>query len=75
MELQEFEIGQYFYCGGSKWLCTDKGIRVVVAIKVSGTLEVTNLSSATGEKTQHEELVNDWLSGPPFAVAEFVFDK
>ena len=34
MELGEFEIGIEFWCGGSRWRCTDKGTRTVIAIKL-----------------------------------------
>ncbi len=34
MKLQEFEIGQTFWCGGRPWRCTDIGTRVIVAIRL-----------------------------------------
>ena len=38
MTHEEFEIGREFMCGGRRWLCTDKGTRVVIAI-LAGTDE------------------------------------
>jgi hypothetical protein len=33
MKLEDFKVGQTFYGpGGFKWLCTDKGTRVIIAI-------------------------------------------
>ncbi len=34
MEFSEFTIGGEFWCAGAWWRCTDKGSRVVVAIKL-----------------------------------------
>ena len=34
MQHTEFEKGKNFMCGGKKWMCTDKGSRVITAIQV-----------------------------------------
>lgn len=61
MLLSEFRIGLEFTTalGDKRWRCTDVGSRVVVAI----SLDIP------------DEYRAQWLRGPPFAVAEFVFDE
>lgn len=34
MKLPDFEIGRRFLCDSRTWQCTDKGLRVVVAILI-----------------------------------------
>ncbi|WP_218511996.1 hypothetical protein [Variovorax sp. dw_308] len=34
MNHSDFTIGGEFWCGGAKWRCTDKGTRVIIAIKL-----------------------------------------
>ncbi len=59
MEHREFKIGGYFYCGGHKWLCTDVGTRTIAALQITPEIE---------QKP-------NWLSGPPYAVPEILFDE
>ena len=62
MELSEFSIGALFKCGEGRYLCTDKGSRVVVAIRVPNTVD--------------DPIA--WAGKPPytnFSVCEVVFDK
>ena len=33
MKIKEFKIGESFYTGSGKWICTDIGSRVIVAVK------------------------------------------
>jgi hypothetical protein len=35
MKLEEFQIGEEFWCGDKKWLCTDIGTRVISAVCVT----------------------------------------
>lgn len=56
MEMGEFDIGAPFFTNTGAWVCTDKGTRTIVAIKVD----------------EHDM---SWLSGPPYFVAETVFDE
>lgn len=56
MNLADFNIGEKFVTATGEWLCTDKGTRVAVGIKLD--------KSDTG-----------WYNGPPYAVAEAVFDE
>ena len=84
MNHSEFAIGETFWCGNRQWRCTDKGTRVIVAIclddntvrsvivragKILDGLErQTTLSRAESE-------AQGWFKGPPYAVAETVFDE
>ena len=55
MQLHDFTVGSTFVTDTGTWVCTDKGTRVIVAIK----------------ETQDRS----WMNGPPYAVAEIVFDE
>lgn len=57
MNHSDFKVGDTFYSGSGKWLCTDKGSRVIVAIHMEDGRDPS------------------WLKGPPYAVAEHVFDE
>jgi hypothetical protein len=59
MKHNEFKIGNKFVCGGKNWLVTDIGSRVIIAIC---------LNDYTG-------IDDSWYYGPPYAVAEHVFDE
>ncbi len=59
MQHSEFKIGDHFWTSGGKKWCTDIGTRTIIAIDI-GDREVANPS---------------WLHGPPYAVAEIVFDE
>ncbi len=76
MKLDEFRIGLEFYCAGRRWRCTDVGSRVVVAICLEPH-EIESIGVAdreTGVKARHIADDSSWFDGPPFAVAEHVFD-
>lgn len=55
MTLDEFVIGEDFVTEVGQWKCTDKGTRIVAAIRIME------------DRT--------WMNGPPYAVAEIVFDE
>lgn len=61
MKKEDFYIGLEFYTATGKWLCTDIGTRVIVAIKIE-----------TGPKAKKG---SSWYNGPPYTVAEHVFDE
>ena len=73
-----FSIGCHFYTAAGKWRCTDVGTRTIVAIKIDEG-EITTLDTVTGKmstkKTDYKGDDYSWLAGPPYAVAEFVFDE
>jgi hypothetical protein len=80
MEHSEFHIGLEFWCSDKKWRCTDVGTRVIVAISLEPHEVVTIYGldpSIAGpcNETRHITDHPSWLNGPPYAVAESVFDE
>jgi hypothetical protein len=68
----QFHLGGEFYCGGRRWRCTDIGTRVIVAICIDGfTTGGTTSRPLSAADAAHE----GWFNGPPYAVAETVFDE
>ena len=57
--LRGLESGGHFMCGEAEWQVTDIGSRTLTAIKIE-------------EKERSDP---SWLAGPPYAIAEFVFDE
>jgi hypothetical protein len=78
MKHSEFRIGLEFWCGGTRWRCTDVGTRVITAISL-GPHEVVEITSTSGpSQSQIGRYItddSDWLLGPPYEIAEIVFDE
>jgi hypothetical protein len=79
MKHSEFRIGLEFWCREKQRRCTDVGSRVIIAISQEPH-EVVALIPADSptEAPQTRSYITDdasWLSGPPYQVAEQVFDK
>jgi hypothetical protein len=79
MEHSDFSIGLEFWCGNKRWRCTDIGTRVVVAICLEPR-DMVRLEIDPEDKTKRIEtryVSNDLrdLNGPPYGVAESVFDE
>jgi hypothetical protein len=77
MKHSDFTIGSEFTCGEKRWRCTDKGTRTIVAICLN---DVECVSYKDGEEmketlTGEEADADGWFNGPPYAVAETVFDE
>lgn len=74
MKHSDFSIGIEFMTETGQWRCTDVGTRTITAIYLS-SVEVTT-QSGDGQLTS-EVVTNDssWFNGPPYAVAEQVFDE
>jgi hypothetical protein len=75
MKHSEFVIGETFWCSDRLWLCTDIGARTVLAIRID-RVEVGSTNPElrrTLDRTEAE--TNSWFNGPPYAVAESVFDE
>lgn len=75
----KFKIGEDFWAGEQQYRCTDIGSRVVVAIRVD-RVHAVEYSSPDRKKTRRtlnkaEAEVEGWFKGPPYAVAERVFDE
>ncbi len=77
MKHSMFSIGCHFYTHTGKWRCTDVGARTIVAIRIdSGNIVSTDdKGETTTRKTHYDGDDFSWLSGPPYAVAEQVFDE
>lgn len=69
----DFKIGGKFTCGESTWLCTDVGTRVATAIEIRETHE--DGCSLKGVPILLSSCTCGWYAGPPYAVAEMVFDE
>lgn len=75
MEHKEFAIGGSFRCGGSLWRCTDVGTRVIVAIRVDRVDVDGSAPELRRTLGRQEAEAEGWFNGPPYAVAESVFDE
>lgn len=69
MKHSEFEIGKEFKCGEGRWRCTDKGTRIITAI----LLDPCEFMGAVLDPIAAER--DGWFNGPPYAIAEAVFDE
>jgi hypothetical protein len=79
MTPKDFHIGLDFWCGEKRWRCTDVGSRVIVAISLEAH-EVVSSERDPNDPTKRIErryMSSDpsWLNGPPYAIAEDVFDE
>jgi len=79
MKRGDFAIGQEFWCGGKRWRCTDIGSRVVVAICLEphDVISIVPGDQPGGPAREVRFTTDDplWLAGPPYPVAESVFDE
>jgi hypothetical protein len=73
MRHEEFRIGTEFWCGGRRWRCTDVGTRVVVGICLEPHEVVTSAAGTVTSRAMTSDA--SWLTGPPYAVPETVFDE
>jgi len=77
MNHSDFYIGLEFWCGSRQWRCTDCGTRTIIAIRV----DAAEIASGEPGKLRtrilsREELERDgWFNGPPYALAEHVFNE
>jgi hypothetical protein len=80
MKHSDFVIGKSFWCGDREWRCTDVGTRTIVAICLDKN-EVVRVSPGPPRAethrtlTQSEAAAEGWFNGPPYALAESVFDE
>ena len=76
----EFAIGKSFWCGGREHRCTDIGTRTIAAICLEDT-EITEHPLGSSEPPTIRSLSRSeaerigWFNGPPYGVAERVFDE
>lgn len=75
MQHSDFRTGETFWSGGRQWRCTDIGTRTIVAIRID-QVEVGSPNPELRRTLRRAEAEADgWFNGPPYAVAEFVFDE
>ncbi len=75
MEHSDFSIGTEFKCGGMLWRCTDIGTRIIVAIRISFVVVDSNNADLRRIINQEDATSGGWFEGPPYSVAEHVFDE
>jgi hypothetical protein len=75
MKHSDFHIGIVFECGGRTWRCTDIGIRTIVAIRIDAIEVGSNDPNRRRTLGRIEAEAEGWFNGPPYAVAEHVFDE
>jgi len=84
MKHSDFKLGTRFTCGQRKWLVTDLGARTVIAVCLTAS-SANDYARGLPEDKQDEmwdrdpggapEVDPSWLHGPPYALAEHVFDE
>jgi len=75
MQHRDFRIGETFWCDGRQWRCTDIGTRIVAAIRID-TVNVGGTDPARCRVLGRAEAeAGGWFNGPPYAVAEILFDE
>jgi hypothetical protein len=76
MRHEEFVIGEAFWTATGAHRCTDVGTRTIVAVKM-GPRAIVRQESVGDERRSATVIIDDpsWLNGPPYAVAELVFDE
>jgi hypothetical protein len=71
----DFTIGGEFWCAGKRWRCTDIGTRTIVAIRIDSVEVESNVPELRRTLSRAEAEAEGWFRGPPYAVAESVFDE
>lgn len=74
MKHGDFSIGLEFKTETGLWRCTDVGTRTIIAIHLS-SVEVTTQSDDSSLTSEVVTSDPSWFNGPPYAVAERVFDE
>lgn len=77
MQHTDFQIGTEFFTAAGKWRCTDVGTRVIVAIALEPRTMIRVRRGESGAHIKESFLSDDSrdLAGPPYMVAEHVFDE
>ena len=71
----EFRIGETFWCDGQRWRCTDIGTRTIAAIGIDRVEVGSNVPELRRALGRAKAEAKGWFNGPPYAVAESVFDE
>ena len=75
MQHDEFRSSGTFWCGGGQWRCTDIGTRTIVAIRIDRVEVESGAPERRCMLSRAEAEAEGWFNGPPYAVAESVFDE
>jgi hypothetical protein len=77
MKHSDFQIGCEFTTPAGRWRCTDIGTRTIVAIRIDLVETMTLLDGHQVRRylTQEEAELEGWFKGPPYAIAEVIFDE
>ena len=77
MKHSDFQIGAEFFTAAGKWRCTDVGTRVIVAISLEPREMLRVRRNESGERIEERFTSDDPrdLVGPPYVVAEHVFNE
>ena len=75
MKHAEFKVGEEFWCGGGQWRCTDIGTRTIVAVRLDSGEVGSNVPERRRTLDRAAAEAEGWFNGPPYAVAEVVFDE
>jgi len=75
MQHHEFRIGGTFWCSGRQWRCTDIGTRTIIAMRIDSVDVGSNRPELRRTLSRAEAEAEGWFKGPPYAVAEVVFDE
>ncbi len=75
MKHEDFSIGTEFLTDTGRWRCTDVGTRVIVAIRISKATIAARADDGTAKAPKKTPPDPSWLNGPPYALAEQVFDE
>ena len=75
MKHGDFTIGGTFRCGDGEWRCTEIGARTIVAIRIDSVRVDGNKPELHRALDHASAEPEGWFNGPPYAVAEHVFDE
>jgi hypothetical protein len=75
MRHSEIAIGRAFTTGYGLWRCTNIGTRTVIAIRIDAAAVVAVLGGRETQSVVDFRRDPSWLNGPPYALAETVFDE
>jgi hypothetical protein len=77
MNHSDFKIDCEFTTLVGRWRCTDIGTRTIVAIRIDlvETRTIVDGHPVRRYLTQEEAGLEGWFNGPPYVLAEVVFDE
>jgi hypothetical protein len=75
MKHSDFALGTVFWSSDRQWRCTDVATRVIVAIRIDAVEIGGTAPSLRRILNRQQAEAEGWFNGPPYAVAEVVFDE